>query len=396
MDIKVSNNNKFDPRVKEVQYKLNTINGVNNLNWTTLTPDGIYGKKTATVIKQFVSWNLQVSLTFDGMGLPVLSDALIRQVDRAYRNLPVMCAAPKILKNAAPTATPADPKAYQQMLDAQPSYPGRTTILPGWLTTYIIDPTKDLIIGVVSELKLLRDLRTKSPNDVIKWYTVRINPKMEAIKTSFQKWQALAAEETVYANGVQHMHQERALKGVHTRKVNEALPVGKRFETWLSKYDFQKKVDNFMKTKAGSIAKGLAKPVKWIWILKDVIGDLCILAYLLLTGQPIDNVWWSRFETNLAALADALIGGLLAELVVLGLVAAGVLAGPATIVAAIVGIVVAIIFGLLCDHFDFSPAKFFANLIAKAIVNLFSKIEPTITRGCELYAIAMQGNHAIK
>lgn len=389
MDIKVSNNNKFDPRVKEVQYKLNTINGVNNLNWTTLTPDGIYGKKTATVIKQFVSWNLQVSLTFDGMGLPVLSDALIRQVDRAYRNLPVMCAAPKILKNAAPTATPADPKAYQQMLDAQPSYPGRTTILPGWLNDLIIDPAIKLVEGTINELKLLRNLRTMNPNDVIKWFTFRANPKMEAIKASFQKWEAAASSETVYSNGTQQMYRERGLKGAHTRTVNKSLHLGKRVEGWFKKFDVEKKVDNFLKTKAGSVVKGVATPVKWIWTLKDVIGDLAILAYLMITGQPVDDLWWSRFESNLTKLADSLIYGMLAELVVVGLVAAGVLAAPATIVAAVIIIVVSIVLGAVCEHFDFSPSKFFSELIAKIIANYF-------TRATELYVIAMQGQHSIK
>ena len=47
-----------------------------------------------------------------------------------------------------------------------------------------------------------------------------------------------------------------------------------------------------MKGKGGDILKGVAKPVKKIWDLKDIIGDLCILAYLIITGEPVDDLWW--------------------------------------------------------------------------------------------------------
>ena len=60
-----------------------------------------------------------------------------------------------------------------------------------------------------------------------------------------------------------------------------------------------------------------------------------------------------------------------------GLVAAGVLAGPATLVAGLIGLVVAIVFGLVCDGFDFSPTKFFMELIGKDILKALADTRRT-------------------
>ena len=79
-------------------------------------------------------------------------------------------------------------------------------------------------------------------------------------------------------------------------------------------------------------------------------------------------MWWSRFEKDLYKFVDTLIGTLLGALCVAGLVALGVLAGPATLLAGLIGLVVAIVFGLVCDGFDFSPTKFFMDLIGKSIL----------------------------
>ena len=119
MDIKYSNYNKPNDRVRQLQYQLNNISDCHSLNWEHLKEDGIYGKRSATIIKKFINWHQQMSLATDGQGLPVLTDALFSEVKRAYDNRPLASWSQPILK--PPIATPADPNAYKRMLEAHPS-----------------------------------------------------------------------------------------------------------------------------------------------------------------------------------------------------------------------------------------------------------------------------------
>lgn len=46
----VTKDNKFDPYVRLIQLRLNSIRDANNYNWEKLSPDGIYGRKTKSVV----------------------------------------------------------------------------------------------------------------------------------------------------------------------------------------------------------------------------------------------------------------------------------------------------------------------------------------------------------
>ena len=361
MDIKYSNYNKPNDRVRQLQYQLNNISDCHSLNWEHLKEDGIYGKRSATIIKKFINWHQQMSLATDGQGLPVLTDALFSEVKRAYDNRPLASWSQPILK--PPIATPADPNAYKRMLEAHPS---QAAIQSG-IVPPPFDKLGDSVFALVesfhNELQLIRDLKNWEPERIIKWYRDKGNPKIKAIKESFDR--IVKSTDEYRANHVAQMGESM---NKYKKTVQSAYPIGERFDRWLKEADIGKRVDAFMKGKGGDILKGVAKPVKKLWDLKDIIGDLCILAYLIITGEPVDDLWWSRFEKNLYKFIDSLIGTLLGALCVAGLVAVGVLAGPATLVAGLIGLVVAIVFGLVCDGFDFSPTKFFMELIGKNIL----------------------------
>lgn len=370
MDIKYSNYNKPDDRVRQLQYQLNNISDCHSLNWEHLKEDGIYGKRSASVVKKFVNWHRQMSLATDGQGLPVLTDALFSEVKKAYDNRPVASWSQPILKS--PIATPADPNAYKRMLEAHPSQ----VVIQSGIVPPPFDKLGDSVFALVesfyNELQLVRDLKNWEPERIIKWYRDKGNPKIKAIKEDFDRLVKSANE--FRANHVAQMGESM---NKYNKTVQSAYPIGARFEKWLKEADIGKRVDNFMKGKGGDILKGVAKPVKKLWELKDIIFDLCTLAYLIITGEPVDKVWWSHFETDLYKFIDSLIASLLGALCVAGLVAAGVLAGPATLVAGIIGLVVAIIFGLICDGFDFSPIKFFMELIGKDILKTLANPRKT-------------------
>lgn len=382
MDIKYSNYNRPNDKVRQLQFQLNSINDAHGLHWEHLKDDGIYGKRTAGIIKKFVNWNRQMSLATDGMGLPILTDALFTEVQKAYNNRPVASMSQPVLKSFVPNATPANPaeyKEYERMLEAHPTlvYDARTTIIPEPFHT-LCNGVKGAIEGLINELKLVRELKNWDLHQIIKWYSDKASPKIKTIKNNFDNMMRSAEQYRTT-----HVSNFIGNKQLYDKSVTSAYTIGERFEKWLKEANIGQRVDKFMKGKGGDIVKGVAKPVKKFWDLKDLIGDLCILAYLLITGEPVDNLWWSRFETNLYKFVDGMIGILLGELLVLGLVAVGVLAGPATLVAGIIGVAVAIIFGLVCDGFDFSPTKFFMELIGKSILSKMGQL-----------VIAVVDNHA--
>lgn len=395
MDIKFSNYNRPNDRVRQLQYQLNNISDCHSLNWEHLKEDGIYGKRTAAIIKKFVNWNRQMSLATDGQGLPLLTDALFTEVKKAYDKRPVASMAQPILKRSVPRATPADPAAYKRMIEAAPTDMYRTTIVPepfNTLCNNAVTLIDTLINSVMDEVKLVRDLNDWKVERILKWYRNTAGPKMNAIGDTFKKMfsnrkiQGIGEISPIRGDANNTLLVNLQNVSEYNKRVTDAYSIGARFDKWLKEAKIGKRVEKFLEGNAGKFVKG---PLKKIWDLKDIIGDLCILAYLLVTGEPVDNLWWSRFEKNLYAFLDDLIAGLIGSLAVAGLVAAGVLAGPATLVAGLVGLLVALIFGVVCSGFDFSPTEFFTKLIVKGISENF-------TRATELYVIAMQGQHAVK
>ena len=396
MEIKYSNYNRPDERVRQLQFQLNNLSESHSLNWERLKEDGIYGKRTAAIIKKFVNWNRQMSLATDGQGLPVLTDALFTEVKKAYDKRPVASMGQPILKRSVPIATPADPAAYKRMIEAGPSmtYDGNTSIIPAPFDK-MCDLVKGFVESLMEELQLVRDLNDWKAERILKWYRDQAEPTANKLKATFNRLTSNKKIQNIGDSLPQSMGTNNTLlwnSEPYRQNVKNAYSIGARFDKWLKEANIGKRVENFMNGKGGKFVKG---PLKKIWDFKDIIGDLCILAYLLVTGEPVDNLWWSRFEKNLYAFVDELIAGLLGTLVVAGLVAVGVLAGPATLVAGLIGVVVALVFGLICDGFEFSPTKFFMDMIGKSILHKMGELA-AVAVDANAKVLGLQANEPLK
>ncbi len=83
-----SNDNRRDPEVQEVQRMLNSIRVNFHHCWDYLSEDGIYGIKTANVVRQFQIYRGISSQMVDYC--PILGDTTIAAIREYYRKVPII------------------------------------------------------------------------------------------------------------------------------------------------------------------------------------------------------------------------------------------------------------------------------------------------------------------
>lgn len=86
-----SSDNKSNSEVAEVQRMLNSIRVNFHHDWEYLMEDGIYGKRTAHVVRQFQIYRgISSQMTVDG---PILGNTTVQYIREAYQNVPRIASA---------------------------------------------------------------------------------------------------------------------------------------------------------------------------------------------------------------------------------------------------------------------------------------------------------------
>lgn len=88
MYLEPNSNNKRNSDVVEVQRMLNAVRVNFHHNWDYVSEDGIYGKQTSNVIRQFQIYKgISSQMTKDG---PILGDTTIKVLKEYYEHIPVI------------------------------------------------------------------------------------------------------------------------------------------------------------------------------------------------------------------------------------------------------------------------------------------------------------------
>ncbi len=350
--------------IKTLQRELNALL-CGNLN-----DDGLYGPMTSAAVARFCNQR-RLQYNVDSRNLVVLRPGIVMAIHQAYQRQPKMYASGPILKNGSGSMLKGQ---NMTLLSAN----GKIPEMPDFVADFI-DNTCQIIESLLDELKLMKDLKTNNPQKILAELKVKINPKLTQLQQSFDQIRKTRLKSHVSKGKKQFLRSE------YNRQVNDITPIAHRAERALKKMRIDKKIEAAINSNMGKKLANAAGPARILLGCRNVLRDLFYLAYGLLNGVPIDEDWLKKFEKDLCDAADGIILGIAAELVVVGLVAAGIIAGTSIVVMAIIGIVVAAILGFVCDKYDFSPTKFFSQLLAKLIASFMVDSEED-----KLHRIQMQ------
>ncbi|MBQ9217525.1 MAG: peptidoglycan-binding protein [Muribaculaceae bacterium] len=333
--------------IKTLQRQLKAL-GCGNLN-----DDGLYGPMTSAAVARFCNQR-RLQYDVDSRSLVVLRPGIVMAIHQAYQRQPKMYASGPILKSAS---GPTLKGPNMTSLSANGIIPELPDIV-----SELYDDTCSIIESLLSEIKLMGDLKTKNPQQIIAEFKLRITPKLTQLQHAYDNIHRKRRNSRVSKGTKQFLRSE------YNHQVNNITSIAHWAERKLKGMRLDKKIKAAISSNAGKKLGKAAGPAGIVISAWDALRDLFYLACGLLKGVPIDDEWRKRFEKDLCDLADGIIVGLVAELVVAGIVAAGIVAGTSIVVIAIITIVVAIILGFVCDKLDFSPTKFFSQLLAKLFI----------------------------
>lgn len=304
--------NKPDSTVREVQSMLNAIRTNYHHSWDYLIVDGIYGKNTARVVKNFqVYRGVTSQMTPSG---PILGDTTIKYIRDSYNTVPQLKAAS------------GDLKPYKE------SY---------WNTVNIGDVFLDFANTFDSflnaQIQYIKNLRFDNPQGLkAKYYsiTTQLDPQLKNLKSKLQ----LALD----SRGRKRVKFNASARNSRHHLIKE-----------LQKFNIVEKIEKQLKAKgiSGKIElKALkGKPNIQIrggnflrfFVFKDVVKDLCRI------NEYGTDKWKEDILRDLSKLIDNLIVGVISTFIAELFVAAVAAAAGVTISAGIIVLAVAIVATIL-------------------------------------------------
>jgi len=332
MYLEPNSNNKRHSEVAEVQRMLNSIRVNFHHSWDYLSEDGIYGKQTANVVRQFQIYKgISSQMTKDG---PVLGDTTILYIKEMYQHVPQICSISPYTK----------------------IYNAHQKISP-------IDIAKNITDGVISciqtfdeflkrEISYTNSLRASNPNAMQQRFysfATKMDPTMQKLKKHLSAY----FDKDDFLN--KSYHNKNAKKN-RQNLVKE-----------LKKFDIVAKIERFLESKgfSGKIEIGGSKSkntikikgggILAIWSYKDLILDICKFS------EWGTEKWSADLKKHFYEVLDGLIIGyastVIAELIV-GVTAAAVgvtiSAGWIVAIIAIAALLISILFSFLMSEADVS------------------------------------------
>lgn len=317
-----SNDNRRDPEVQEVQRMLNSIRVNFHHCWDYLSEDGIYGIKTANVVRQFQIYRGISSQMVDYC--PILGDTTIAAIREYYRCVPQISAATNIRPyNAPQKIKPLD----------------------------IIDNIATQVIGCIGifdeflkrEISYVDSLRTSNTNALKQRFysfATRMDPSMRKLKEHLGK-----------LNNIQTKPWESPS---HTKGAKRNR---KNLVKELKNFDIVSKIEKFLESKgfSGKIELGKGKSIKVkaggilaVWNYKDLILDVCKIS------DWGTEKWNADVKKHFFELLDGFIIGyastVIAELVVgitLAVVGVTISSGWIVVIIAIAALLISLLFSYI-------------------------------------------------
>lgn len=325
------NKNKYNSDVVNIQRMLNAIRANFHHNWDYLTVDGIYGKQTANVVRQFQIYKgVSSQMTKDG---PILGDTTIQYIKEEYQYVPR-------ISSLSPYTQPYSEHQKTNPLD-------------------IAKKITDSIIGCIStfdeflkrEMSYVNSLRVSNPNALKqRFYSLatRMDPTMQNLKRHLTSY-----------------HSDGILKeSFHNKNARRSR---KNLVKELKNFDIISKIEKFLESKgiSGKIKIGENKSKKIInikgghilaiWSYKDLIFDICKIS------EWGTEKWYADLKKHFYEILDGLIIGyastVIAELIVgLAVTAVGVTisSGWIVVIIAIAALLISLLFSFLMSAADVS------------------------------------------
>ncbi|MDE6027835.1 MAG: peptidoglycan-binding protein [Muribaculaceae bacterium] len=339
-------NNKPDSTVREVQLMLNAIRSNYHHSWDYLTVDGIYGKDTANVVRDFqVYRGISSQMTSSG---PVLGDTTISYIRANYNTVPQL------------KAVTGNLQSYKE---------------PFWNTVNVGEVFRDFLTTfdgfLNAQLQYIKSLRFDNPQGLKAKYfsiTTQFDPQLKNLKSKLQLALDSRGRKRVKYNSSASSSRQHLVRDL--KKFNIVEKIEKQLEAKGISGKIELKA---LKGKPAIQIKGSG--ILQILVYKDVICDLCRIT------EYGSEEWKEDIRRDLSKLIDSLIVGVvstfIAELIV-ALGAAAVAATGVTVSAGIIVIIVAIvatIIGLIISYFMYDNDFSFGELAMEGYSQIIAPIK---------------------
>lgn len=332
MYLEPNQNNRRSSEVAEIQRMLNIIRINFHHNWEYLTEDGIYGKRTANVVRQFQIYKgISSQMTSEG---PILGDTTIRYIKDSYQYVP------QISSRSPYTQTYHAPQKANSLDIAKN------------ITDSIISCIQTFDEFLKREISYIGSLIPSNPKALkLRFYSLAtsMDPTMQKLKKHLTA----------------HHNKNDILKQAFHNK--NARQNRKNLVKELKKFDIVAKIDRFLESKgiSGKIEIGPKNSKKTIkikgsgilaaWSYKDLIIDICKVS------EWGTESWYAELKKHFYEVLDGLIIGyasaVIAELIVGASVAAvGVTISAGWIVAiiAVAALLISLLFSYLLNETEVS------------------------------------------
>lgn len=300
-------------------------------NWEPVAEDGIYGPKSARAIRGFQQYRgISSQSTPNG---PVLGDTTIRYLKESYNDVPQ-------LRAWTPAVTPHKSESFNLMT----------------FTSGIMDCISSFDTFIKNEMSYVDSLRLSNPKSLQQRYhslVTMLDPRMKKLK--------------------EYLRSKKTLSNNKKRK--DAKNIRKKILYDIKQYDIigkiDKEVDKFLRSKGlktdfdikynNKIVKNVKirfSGILTIWNFRDLISDAIKI------NEWGTDKWKNDVKKHFYEMLDGLIIGivssLMAELIVVGVIAAtGLTISTGWIVAiiAIVATLLSVLFSYFLDATDISFAE---------------------------------------
>ena len=219
--------------IKTLQLQLKAL-GCGNLN-----DDGLYGPMTSAAVARFCNQR-RLQYGVDSRSLVVLRSDIVMAIHQAYQRQPKISASGPILKSAS---GPTLKGPNMTSLSANGIIPELPDIV-----SELYDDTCSIIESLLSEIKLMGDLKTKNPQQIIAEFKLRITPKLTQLQHAYDNIHRKRRNSRVSKGTKQFLRSE------YNHQVNNITSIAHWAERKLKGMRLDKKIKAAISSNAGRCA----------------------------------------------------------------------------------------------------------------------------------------------